>query len=375
MQHLKACICIPCLLFGGTEIQTLNLVKALITNGYIVTTICYFEYSDQMVDLYKNAGSEIICLSKNGKRINGLKSIVFLFQNFKKIFTNYKPNIIHVQYMAPGAIPIILLKLLGYKNIIATVHTAGDIYRNLNIVHFIQRHCVRVFTCITKTAEENFFGSSNLYSEKTILKHRNHFTIYNSLPSYIPITSITRNAYNKQITLGVVSRLEEIKGMDFVIPAFRKIKNRYNNVNLLIVGDGSYKSQMEKQVIEFKLTENVKFVGRQSPEKLKDYYDLIDILLIPSRSEGFGLTAIEGMARGCVVLASNTGGLAEVVENGKVGILHKNGDINDIANKACELINNQEYLKNMSELAKEYVSKFSFNTYSNLFNDLYKKLI
>lgn len=69
-----------------------------------------------------------------------------------------KPDITHVQYMAPGAIPILLLRLFGIKNIIATAHTAADIYPNLKLVHFIQRYCVRVFTCITQVAEMSFFG-------------------------------------------------------------------------------------------------------------------------------------------------------------------------------------------------------------------------
>jgi hypothetical protein len=51
--------------------------------------------------------------------------------------------------------------LLGIKNIIATAHTAADIYPNLRLVHFVQRHLVRVFTCISLRAEESFFGKLN----------------------------------------------------------------------------------------------------------------------------------------------------------------------------------------------------------------------
>ena len=61
---------------------------------------------------------------------------------------------------------------------------------------------------------------------------------------------------------------------------------------------------------------HLKFVGRQEQAALQSYYDKIDVLLMPSSSEGFGLTAIEGMARGCVLVASNTGGLPEVVREG-----------------------------------------------------------
>ena len=56
-------ICIPCLLTGGTEIQTLNLVQALVAGGHRVVTTCYFEYSDDMVVRFRKVGSEVVCLS------------------------------------------------------------------------------------------------------------------------------------------------------------------------------------------------------------------------------------------------------------------------------------------------------------------------
>lgn len=372
---MNVTICIPCLLTGGTEIQTLNLVRALREGGHKVTTICYFEYNKQMISAYIDAGSEVICLSKNGVRISGWKGIVFLMNELKTVVRNCRPDVAHVQYMAPGAIPVLILKFLGVRTVIATVHTFADIYPRLRIVHFIQRHCVRAFTCITKKAEESFFGSSQLFNEQTIIGKRNHFTIYNALPSYITITDKPKVSNNKgTITLGVVSRLETIKGMDIVIPAFGEVKKKFKNVRLLVVGDGSCKIQMEKQTKELDLKDSVEFAGIQRQDSLQKYYDQIDILLMPSRSEGFGLTAIEGMARGCVVVASEVGGLPEIVKNGKVGLLHKVSDYDDMVEKICVLLNDRIFFYKLSATAIEYVKKFNFSTYSTLFNDLYRKL-
>lgn len=179
-------ICIPCLMTGGTEIQTLNLVQALVAEGYRVVTTCYFEYSDDMVVRFQKAGSEVVCLSPTGARVNGWRGILFLYKGLRRVLKQYKPNVAHVQYMAPGAIPILLLRWLGVRQIITTAHTAADIYPNLRLVHFIQRHCVRAFTCITELAERSFFGTSRLYNENTPLNKRNHFTIYNALlPAFL----------------------------------------------------------------------------------------------------------------------------------------------------------------------------------------------
>lgn len=62
---MKVLVCIPCLLTGGTEIQTLNLVQALVGGRHEVTTVCYFEFSPEMVQRYEQAGSKVKLLSSN----------------------------------------------------------------------------------------------------------------------------------------------------------------------------------------------------------------------------------------------------------------------------------------------------------------------
>lgn len=370
---MKVMVCIPCLLTGGTEIQTLNLVRALVTGGHQVVTVCYFEYSQKMVIRFQQAGSEVVCLSKDGTRIGGWKGIIFLYKEFRRVLKQYRPDAAHVQYMAPGSIPILLLRLLGLHQIIATAHTAADIYPSLRLVHFVQQHCIRAFTCITERAERSFFGTSQLYNEQTQLKKRNHFTIYNALPAGISISQQAKSK-DKPLTIGVVSRLESIKGMDLVVPAFAQVKTCHSEMQLLIVGDGSLRKQMEKQAHKTGLEETVEFAGRQPQEKLSSYYDRIDILLMPSRSEGFGLTAIEGMARGCVVVAARTGGLPEVVRDGEVGLLHEPEQVKDLATQINKLIEQPTLWKQFSNEATTYVQRFSFERFSQLFNNLYQKI-
>lgn len=366
-------ICIPCLMTGGTEVQTLNLVRALVAGGHRVATVCYFEYCDDMVSCFQKAGSEVACLSPDGVRIGGWRGILFLYKGLRSILKQYKPDVAHVQYMAPGAIPILLLRLLGMRHILTTAHTTADIYPSLKLVHFIQRHCVRAFTCITELAERSFFGSSQLYDEACPLKKRNHFTIYNALPASLPVAQEPRTA-NRPITIGVVSRLESIKGMDLVVPAFAKVKVAHPEVRLLIIGDGSLRKRMEQQTQTAGISDSVEFVGRQPQEALVQYYDQIDILLMPSRSEGFGLTAIEGMARGCVVVASRVGGLPEVVQNREVGLLHESENIDDLVSKLIYLCESPEQWRQYSTRAITYVKRFGFERFSILFNDLYRRI-
>lgn len=361
-------VCIPCLLTGGTEIQTLSLVEALVVAGHKPVVTCYFEFVPDMVKRYEDAGAIVELISRDGSRPNGIKAtILHLYHGLRGTIERHKPKIAHVQYMAPGAIPIIILRLLGIRKIIATTHTMADIYPAHRQIHWLNRHILSAFQCITLTAEKSFFGTSKLFDSSFKLhKHDNHFTIYNNLPSYIEIAEKHRENHPK--TIGVVSRLEYIKGMDLVVPAFAEVLKLQPEMNLLVVGDGSQRHLMEQQIKDLSIpSDRVEFAGRQTQDKLQNLYDRIGILLMPSRSEGFGLTAIEGMARGCVPVVANVGGLPEVV-NDECGCIHDAEDVNDIAVKIqCAI----SMFDSKSSASIKRAGQFSMQNYFNQIKNLY----
>lgn len=372
---MKVLVCIPCLLTGGTEIQTLSLVEALAAAGHSVVVACYFEHSPLMVSNYRLAGATVELMSEEGSRPAGVqKTLSFLWQGLHRIVKKHRPDAAHVQYMAPGALPIIVLRALGIKRIVATAHTSADIYPSLRQIHWLNDNILSAFQCITLKAERSFFGTASLFGRDTVLKrHGNHFTIYNNLPSYISLATAPRTDQPK--TIGVVSRLEHIKGMDLVVPAFARIHAMHPEMRLLVVGDGSQRSLMETQCKDFRLPEeSVEFTGRKPQAELQDCYDRIDILLMPSRSEGFGLTAIEAMARGCVPVVADTGGLPEVVQDRESGLVHSPESIEDIAEKAVSLIEEPGLYPALSAGALERAKELSRQQYRQLIAELYTKL-
>lgn len=188
-------------------------------------------------------------------------------------------------------------------------------------------------------------------------------------------TSLTNVEIERRIVFGVVSRLERIKGMDLVVPAFAKVQEVHHEVKLIVVGDGSLKEMMMEQARELGCEEAIEWTGRLAQEELDEWYQRMDIVLMPSRSEGFGLTAIEAMDNGCAVVASNVGGLPEVVCDGEVGLLHRTEDVDDMAEKICRLIDNPKMMDGMTKRVKEYVERFSYERYKKLILDLYQKMV
>lgn len=373
-MNTSVLIGIPCLKTGGTEMQTLRLVEALASGGYHCVTVCYFEYEFQMVQAFERAGSRVVCLSAYGRRPEGNRAVYkFLKTGLKRVVDEYRPKIAHIQYMAPGAMPIIILKKLGISTIVATLHTNADIYKSLGLLHLIQRRVVNAFTCVSENAEKSFFGSSQLFDNNYTLKKRNHFTIPNCLaPEAQPAASVGQLPAN---VIGIVARLENIKGADLVMPAFSKVLEKKNDCSLLIVGDGKERAKMESQMTDLKIdSSRVEWAGQVDHSKLADYYRQMTLVWIPSRSEGFGLTAIEAMAQGRTVVASATGGLNDIVNDGNNGLLFCNGDANELALRTVELFDDPDRLLNLSASALQASQQYTFENYRTAILSMYEKL-
>lgn len=366
-------IAIPCLLNGGTEWQTLRLVEALQSGGYQTLTVCYFEYDFEMVQRFQATGGRVVCLSAYGKRPNGAWKVYrFLREGFRRTLNDFHPDITHVQYMAPGAMPIGILRQLGVRNIIATSHTDADIYKSLKGIHFIQRHLLRAFTCVSQQAEEHFFGSSCLYEPGTPLHRHNHFTIPNCLPAEWKCCTRPKETAPNKFVVGVVSRLEYIKGVDTILPQFAKLLKQRPKCRLLIVGTGKLKDEMVRQQQQLGIaSDRITWVGQVVHQRLDQYYQQIDVLWIPSRSEGFGLTAIEAHSHAIPVVATPTGGLIDTVHNGKDGILTQS---ENFAESTIQMLEDNEQFHAMQQEALANASAYTFDRYKTRVLDLYKCL-
>lgn len=367
-------IAIPCLLLGGTEHQTLNLVKALVKNDYDVTVLCYFEYSEKMISYMKEEGAKVILLSADGSRIQGIKNtLVFLYKGFKKVLKDIKPSLVHVQYLAPGSLSILLFKLLGVKNIITTAHVPGHIYKRKIIPKMLAKFFTDAFICVSKSSEKDFFEREpEIYTKKLFESGRKHFSIYNCTNTDVNIVKKEKEFFN----IGVVSRLSHEKGIDKVIDALPLILIENQNIKLTIVGDGREKVNFISQVKSLNLEEYVSFEGLQAKENLQDYYNSFDLVVVPSRFEAFGLTAIEAMSYEVPVVASKADGLKEVIEDKVSGILVSNENPEEYAKEILTLINDKNLREEIGKNGRKRVlENFSFDNFEKKTISLYKNIL
>ncbi|MCD4820324.1 MAG: glycosyltransferase family 4 protein [Candidatus Cloacimonetes bacterium] len=164
--------------------------------------------------------------------------------------------------------------------------------------------------------------------------------------------------YKKIISF--VGKFTDFKGIDLLIKAAYVVTDRFPDVCFILAGDGQLRSEMEELTASLKLT-NVYFLGHQTQDEVADLYNLAELSTVPSRIEPFGLVAIEALACGTSVVASNAGGLPDFI-NEKVGQLVKMEDHIALAKAIIdELTHNSK--KTKGKYAFEYAnSKYSWSS-------------
>lgn len=149
-------------------------------------------------------------------------------------------------------------------------------------------------------------------------------------------------------------RLEPEKGVDLLIKAFARLRNK--NYKLLIVGSGSEYYDLKKLVRMLNLKDRIEFVGPKHGEDLKRIISEAYLVVVPSVwLEIFGLVNLEAGVLGKPVLAADVGGIPEAIKNNQTGLLFKHGSVEDLATKLDWCLNSPKTMEEMGEEARNFV--------------------
>ena len=170
--------------------------------------------------------------------------------------------------------------------------------------------------------------------------------------------------------LGIVGRLEREKGHRVAIAAMRKIVDAVPGARLKIVGAGSLEEELRDQVVALRLSDNVEFAGHRT--QICEIMSNMDLLLIPSYNEAFGLVVLESIAAGVPLLGSRSGAFPEILENGKYGALVDPFDPDALADTAIDIIANPapalaKLKKARVKVLKRYTKEESARQHANLY--------
>lgn len=179
-------------------------------------------------------------------------------------------------------------------------------------------------------------------------------------------------APNNERILIHTSNFRKVKRTQDVILTFEKIQKTIPS-KLLMVGDGPERVYCEQLCRDLGICEHVRFLGKQ--DAIEEILSVSDLFLMPSESESFGLAALEAMACKVPAITSNAGGLPELNVDGFCGFMSNVGDVDDMAAKGIQILENDEVLQQFKENALIRAQDFDLKKILPIYVDYYTQII
>ena len=367
---MKILYVVPDLNVGGVTTVVLNNIKELQQRG------CLIKLVTMKTIVEPKKYNELNFYSLN---INSSKDIFKALMEFNKIVRKFKPDIIHSHTYYANML-IRAYSMIYNNKIVKICNEHGTYRKGVNSTHWL------LFK-ITRKVPDSFVNVSHSslmsYINNGLCDKRNCAVLYNGIAlgkfkKDVELIIKLRNKYSlssEDIVFGYVGRLSKEKDAINLLQAVNFLKERSKkNFKLIIVGDGPERNNLIDFVNTHKLDDIIVFVGEKSD--VVPYLSIIDILVLPSKTEGLPTVLLEAMAMECMIVTTDCGGVAEIL-SGTKSYIAPVGEPYQLASKMNEVLKLDYDTKNF--YAKEYrakiVSDFSIQTTVDKIYELYINLL
>ncbi len=286
-------------------------------------------------------------------------------------------DLLHVHYAMPHAVSAALGKDMAESDIpvITTLHgTDVTILGRDSALRNTVRYGVNKSTLVTAVSESLKTETLELINPTVDIR-----TIYNFIDenTYIPVESESlKNELGILETEKVlihISNFREVKKIPDIVKSFQLVLQEVD-AKLLLVGEGPEKENIEKLVAEMKLEDHVIFTGKRTD--MPALLGISDVMIHMSEKEAFGLVLLEAMACGVPSVATNIGGIPEVIEDGVNGFLVSVGEVESAAQKCLQLLQDESRHSTFRENGFKIVNeKFNSANIVTEYEQLYYEVV
>ena len=289
-----------------------------------------------------------------------------------------KLDLLHVHYAIPHSISAILaresLKPKRRLPVITTLHGtditlvgADRSYLPITRYGIVQSDGVTAISHYLKEATREIFQ----FDDITVIPNFVCQTDYQRKSDVALRKSL---APEGETLLAHVSNFRPVKRPVDCVEILARVLKKGIKTRLVMVGDGSERTNVEHRARCLGIYENCSFVGKQP--RIVDYLSVSDVLLLPSEQESFGLAALEAMACEVPVIASRVGGIPEVITDGETGFLSQVGDVDKMAEDAARLLANESLRAEMGTRARESaISRYRTDMVIPQYIDFYNRVL
>jgi N-acetyl-alpha-D-glucosaminyl L-malate synthase BshA len=227
-------------------------------------------------------------------------------------------------------------------------------------------------TAISAHLREKTREAFGIQSEIEVIRNFVNCDLYQRRPELVQ-TMRPRFAQPGERLLVHLSNFRPVKRVTDVIEVFARVASQIP-ARLMLIGDGPDRSSAEFLARRYNVAERIHFLGKQ--DDVHDLLPLADLMLMPSEMESFGLAALEAMACSVVPIATQIGGVPELIDDGETGLLFPVGDVNAMAEAAIALLRDSARLERISLAARNAAAaRFSAASTIPLYEEYYQRVI
>ena len=370
-----AIVCYPT--FGGSGVVATELGLELARRGHEIHFITY----SQPVRL------ALLNPNVHYHEVNVPEYPLFHYQPYELALSSklvdmvklYKIEVLHVHYAIPHAYAGYMAKqMLKDEGIdipmVTTLHGTD--------ITLVGNHPFYKPAVTFSINKSDFVTSVSQSLKEDTLKLFNIKNEIQVIPNFIELDKIKKEdkspcqrsvmANDEERIITHISNFRKVKRIPDIIAIFNKIQKEIP-AKLMMVGEGPEKEKAEQLCRELGIQDKVIFFGNSN--EIDTILCQTDLFLLPSKTESFGLVALEAMACGVPVISSNAGGLPEVNKDGFSGYLSEVGDVDSMANNALKILKNQTDLDQFKKNALITAQQFDIKKILPLYEDLYQRAI
>jgi len=375
---------------GGSAQNTLLTCKEL-TGKYEIILVHGLSLESGMNDLEKqmvedgvekakNKGAKVITLPSLVRSIRPVKDFKTLFSLIWLMFKE-KPDIVHTHSSKAGILGRIAARIASVPYIIHTPH--GHVFYG-HFGAFASRMFLWVeklfskFTdrmvALTDGEKKDYINLCVCPSDK-LLKIHSGVDVKQYMQSNGDVVETRRflGLNQNEAVIGFVGWLLPIKGPEYLLKAMAYIWQEYPETALVYVGKGRLDMDLRAQALNVGANGRVKFLGWR--DDIHEIMPVFDMLVLPSLNEGMGRVLVEAMAAGKPVVASNVGGIPDLVRHGETGYLVPPADEKALADCIKKLLNDPGNAWEMGQQGKKLCEQFSLEAMIEKLDDLYSDLV
>ena len=337
---------------GGAEVQLLDIIKYFKDKfEKIIVGTFGNDFIDRIdkynIDSYKLFRGNIFrVFKKNNSQLVGLIS---------------KEKIEAIHYFHRIFLPVIWLIKIRFPKI-KIIYSATSVFKDIRGFLIIADY----YLAVSEAVRSNLINFYQRNDQKTYKINHGIKLISYSFENI--------NYFHKPeqtLMLGYAGRLEKSKGIKYLLYLIRNLQNY--NIELQIKGNGSQKNELKELVQKLNISSHVKFLNWE--DNLIEFLKQIDVFILPSvEHEGFGLVLLEAMASGKIVIASNIGGIQEIVKHNVNGFLADPGNIESLTDLVKEIYTKKIDLEKLLSGIKSSISKFNLDLVMKEYENFYKRI-